>query len=548
MTALGLGGLLLTALVGLASPRGSAWLLGLFGLYWAVLGGLGWAEGVGAGAFYLLLLGLLALALSPYLPEYLEHHPEKARAYAFLVPLFVAALAGVSQVPPGYAFLFLWEGMALLGYFLIALEGAQALPGAQAFFLASRLSGIGLYLAFLGQGHLARDLVWLGLVLGFGVKAALFPFHGWLPRAHPVAISPVSALLSGAMTKLGLLGLYQAAFWFGPPPAWVGPLLLLLGLSGAVYALVRGLAEEDLKGALAYSSVENLGLMLAALGGFFLTGASLFKAAFFLHQLVHALFKALLFLGAGALEERRLSHLGGLWREAPALGALFLVGMGVAAGLPPGPLFLAEWALYLGLAQGPAWLPLGGGALALVGALALHYYVRLFGLAFLGVPRGPIAVRLGPGMGLALRLLAGFLFLVALAPEALLRPLGVALYPSGPLLLLFLALGYLLLRRLEALPSRVYGTWDCGYQPLTSRMQPNGLGFSQPVLHLFPFVRLREGERPSLEEPLEALFQGVGRLYGGLARGFQGLQSGSLHFYLLLQLLTLVLVLGVVLL
>lgn len=111
---------------------------------------------------------------------------------------------------------------------------------------------------------MGEDLLWLGLLLGFGVKAALFPFHGWLPRAHPVAISPVSALLSGAMTKLGLLGLYQSAYWFGPPPGWVGPVLLGLGLGGAVYALVRGLAEDDLKAALAYSSVENLGLMLAA--------------------------------------------------------------------------------------------------------------------------------------------------------------------------------------------------------------------------------------------------------------------------------------------
>lgn len=544
LAGLGLG---MASLLGLRAPRAGAYPLGLAGLALGLAGGVGWALGEGAGAFYLLLLGLLTLGVAPYLPEYLDHHALHGRAYALLVPLFLGAMAGVALVPPGYAFLFLWEGMALLGYALIALEGAKALPGAQAFFLASRLSGAGLYLAFLGQGHVGEDLLWLGLLLGFGVKAALFPFHGWLPRAHPVAISPVSALLSGAMTKLGLLGLYQSAYWFGPPPGWVGLVLLGLGLGGAVYALVRGLAEDDLKAALAYSSVENLGLMLAALGGYFLTGHPLFQAAFFLHQLAHALFKGLLFLGVGALEERRLSRLGGLWRQSPVLGALVLWGMGVAAGLPPGPLFLAEWSLYLGFIQEKSWLSLGAGALALVGALAVFYYVRLFGLAFLGFPRGPASWHLGPGMRLGLGVLSGLLLLLALGPGWALSPLGAGVYPNG-LLFLLLPVAYLLYRRLQGLPHRVYATWDCGYRPLSPRMQPTGLGFSQPLLRLFPFVRLREAERPGLEEPLENLFQGIGGFYARLSYRFQGLQSGSLHFYLLLQLLTLVLVLGGVLL
>nr|WP_267962827.1 proton-conducting transporter membrane subunit [Thermus hydrothermalis] len=437
--------------------------------------------------------------------------------------------------------------MALLGYLLIALEGPKAEAGARAFFLASRLGAAGLYLAFLGQGTLPREWLWAGLLLGFGVKAALFPLHPWLPLAHPVALSPVSALLSSAMTKLGLYGLYQAPFWFGPPPSWAGWALVVLGLSGGVYALVRGLGEEDVKGALAYSSVENLGLMQAALGAYFLTQTPLFLHAFFLHQLAHALFKGLLFLAAGALPERRLSRLGGLWRSEPVLGALVLLGMGVGAGLPPGPLFLAEWTLYRGFLGAPGLLPLAVGVLALVGALALYFYVRLFGLAFLGLPRARVEVHLGRGMRQGLGFLVVALLALAFFPGLALGPLRASFYLNGILLFLLVALAYPLYRHLLARPHRDYGTWDCGYGQLEPRMQPNGLGFAAPALGLFPFLRLWVGDKPLLEEPLANTYAGVGRSYARLARAFQGLQSGSIHLYLLLQLLTLVAVLWVVL-
>ncbi|MEZ0348412.1 MAG: proton-conducting transporter membrane subunit [Thermus sp.] len=541
--------LALASLLGLRNPGSLLYglALGVAGALSMVGGGLAWGHGGQASGFFLLLLGLLTLALALYLPAYLAHHPRAARAYALLVPLFIGVLAGVVVVLPGLPFLFLWEGMALLGYLLIGLEGPQAEAGARAFFLASRLGSAGLYLAFLGQVTLPRDWLWAGILLGFGVKAALFPFHPWLTLAHPVALSPVSALLSSAMTKLGLYGLYQAQLWFGPPPAWAAWTLVVLGLLGGVYALVRGLGEEDLKGALAYSSVENLGLMQATLGAYFLTQAPLFLYAFFLHQLSHALFKGLLFLAAGALPERRLSRLGGLWRLDPGLGALVLLGMAVGAGLPPGPLFLAEWSAYRGFLQAPGFLPLAVGVLALVGGLALYFYVRLFGLAFLGLARAQTTVHLGGGMRRGLGLLAVALLLLGLFPGFVLRPLGATFYPNGVLGLALLALAYPLYRWLKARPHRDYGTWDCGHAPLEPRMQPNGLGFAAPALYLFPFVRLRVGERPALEELLIEAYQGIGGGYARLARALQALQSGSIHLYLLLQLLALVAVLGVVL-
>ncbi|MER3490014.1 MAG: hypothetical protein C4328_08975 [Meiothermus sp.] len=526
--------------------------------------------------FYVALLGALYLGVGPYLREYLSHHePRRAGLETFLLPLFAAAMVGVLLSPPGYTFLFLWEGMALLGYLLIAREGPAALAGSRAFFLASRLSGAGLLLALI---LLARKeplvgglehLVWAGLVLGFGTKAALFPLHAWLPKAHPVAMSPLSALLSGGMVKLGLYGLYRAQGWAGPPPGWVGWLLVGLGLAGAVYALARGLAEEDYKGVLAYSSVENLNLLLAALGGYFLLASPFFWLAFFFHQAAHALFKGLLFLGSGALPAREISRLGGLHRLLPRTASWSFLAALAAAGLPPMAGFLFEWYLYQGFlaaSQGTGALPLlvlGVGVVALVGALAAVSYVRLFGLTFLGQPRSPQAGEareLGRFGQLGMGVLAGLLLCLSLFPQALLPAAAkehLRLYPVLPLSLALVALGGGLVYLLSRKPRRVYDTWDCGFNALTPQMQLGALGYSEQLLRLFPFVELKAHLfRQGLLDPprvrlevgdwLLALETRLALGYAALAHRVQRLQSGSLHLYLLLQFLALLFALGVV--
>jgi formate hydrogenlyase subunit 3/multisubunit Na+/H+ antiporter MnhD subunit len=537
--------------------------------------------------FYLALLGALYLGVGPYLREYLAHHePRRARLEVFLLPLFAASMVGVLLSSPGYAFLFLWEGMALLGYVLIALEGSAGLVGSRAFFLASRLSGAGLFWALI---LLARKealvgglehLVWAGLVLGFGTKAALFPLSTWLPKAHPVAMSPLSALFSGGMVKLGLYGLYRAQDWAGQPPQWVGWLLVGLGLAGAVYALVRGLAEEDYKGVLAYSSVENLNLLLAALGGYFLLKSPFFLLAFFFQQAAHALFKGLLFLGSGALPVRELSRLGGLHRLLPRTAAWGFLAALAAAGLPPLAGFLFEWYLYQAFLAAPkgtgahSLLVLGAGAVALVGVLAAAFYVRLYGLAFLGKPRSAQAEEaqeMGRFGQIGMGILGGLLLGLSLFPTVLLRPLEPPLYPVLPLFLALVGLGGGLVYLLNRKPQRAYDTWDCGFHPLTPEMQPHALGYSEQLLRLFPFIELKThfvregmldpprrtvpfgteqapytGVRLEVSDWFLALEHRLAQGYTALAHRVQRLQSGSLHLYLLLQFLTLLFVLGVV--
>lgn len=518
--------------------------LGGVGLLWS--GVSLWGEREAAGLFQL-LLALLTFALVSYLPAYLAHHANPL--YARLMPLFIAALAGVSLAPKGYPFLFLWEGITVLAYLLVALEGKEALGGSQSLFLASRLSSAALVLAFLRENHLSSDFLWGLLLLGFGTKGALFPLHLWLLRAHPVAISPVSALLSGAMTKLGLYGLYQSTLWFGPPPPWVGYVLLGLGFFGAVYALVRGLAEDDFKGVLAYSSVENLNLLLATLGGYFLWKIPLFLYAFFLHQVVHALFKGLLFLASGTLPSKSLSRLGGLFRKAPQLAWLVLLGVAVASGLPPFPGFFLEWYLAQGLLLAKTPLSVVGvGAVGLIAAMAAAFYIRLFGMSFLGLPRGEEKSSLEEkGLLTGLQTLALFLLLLTLAPGLVLLPQAAPFSPLYGLLplLVLMALGFIWLK---GRPHRAYGLWDCGFQPLTPQMQTSPLGFSTELLRLFPFATVNlGGSWPRIREPLLWLYKIPVQAYVAASKSLQNLQSGSLHLYLLLQFLALILVLGVVL-
>jgi hydrogenase-4 component B len=365
------------------------------------------------------------------------------------------------------AFLIAWELMSLVSFFLVVEDHHQP-ESRRAGFVYLTMTHVGgafLVAAFMGLATaagsldfgalrlaaprldpLVRDLVFLAALVGFGTKAGLIPLHVWLPRAHPAAPSYASALMSGVMLKIAVYGLLRVGWELGGPgPAWWGGLLLALGIISAVLGVLGAMAEHDLKRLLAYSSVENIGIVFVGAGtGLLLAGlgqpalAAFALAAGLLHALNHAAFKGLLFLGAGAVLQathtRNLESMGGLIHRMPWTAGAFLVGSAAIAGLPPLNGFTSEWMTFQALlllgGQGP--LPAIGGAmaaglLALTSGLALFCFVKAFGIAFLGVARAGHVAEASEAsrpMLLGMGVLAAACIGLGLLPSAILSLLG----------------------------------------------------------------------------------------------------------------------------
>jgi hydrogenase-4 component B len=361
-------------------------------------------------------------------------------------------------------------------------------------------------------------------LIGFGTKAGLVPLHAWLPRAHPVAPAHLSALMSGTMIKVALYGLIRVEFeWLGATPRWLGIALLAVGLGSALGGVVWALIQDDLKRLLAYSSIENVGIVALALGASLLfadadetTWAAIAFAAALLHVANHAAFKTLLFLGAGVFERAvgslDLDHLGGLLRRMPWAGGAFLIGSMAIAGLPPLNGFASEWLVLQSLLHVASHQPLGialAGAVALAGlaataALALLCFAKVVGLVLLGRPRrpacatasdAPLGMRSGmavlAAMCVALGLVPGLVLptLSGLAPDAhgdvLARHAGLVLpgtgsFPSLSIALTLTVLTTLLVglrgkRRAAPTPS-----WACG-QPVVAALEWTSAAFTKPL-------------------------------------------------------------------
>lgn len=514
------------------------------------------------GAFFLGLVGLVAIPCGIYGAAYSEAYEGRysLRLLGAMLNLFLLTMSLVPCAGNVLTFLLMWEGMSLTSYFLVLTEADEpdtVLAGG--WYLAMTHAGLALVLAaFLllasgaastafGDLHAAaralspaaRNAVFLLALLGFGSKAGIMPLHVWLPRAHPAAPSHVSALMSGVMIKLGVYGLLRVGLdLLGGGPAWWGALLIGLGALSAVIGVLYALMENDLKRLLAYSSVENIGLVFIGLGAGFLflslgvTGAALLAlAAALYHALNHAAFKGLLFLGAGsvlhATHTRDMNRLGGLIRGLPWTAACFLTGSLAIAGLPPLNGFVSEWLLFQSLLPGigstvPLVAPLmtlAVGVLALTGGLAAAGFVKAFGITFLAIPRSPAAehaqeapLSMRVGMGILAAMCAGLglaavLILPALAavlaasarvaPPAL--PLGSGLsllMPGGfarisPILV---AVGLALTVGSAWLGVRVFGnrrplriseTWGCGRVVQTPRMEYTSTAFAEPLRRVF---------------------------------------------------------------
>jgi formate hydrogenlyase subunit 3/multisubunit Na+/H+ antiporter MnhD subunit len=563
-------------------------------------------------AFFLVPIFALGAATAIYGAAYLQLEPGHAKPAAawFWFDLLLASMALVATARNGLLFLVAWEGMALSSFFLVVFHHERSeVPRAGWVYLVATHIGTAFLLllfAWLAQEAGSLDFArwsrpaagagWLFLLalIGFGSKAGFFPFHVWLPEAHPVAPSHVSALLSGVMVKLGLYGLLRMWVVLGPPdPGW-GLLLLAAGLASALFGALWVLGQRDLKRCLAYSTVENVGIVAIGLGlGVVLLQsdsaplATLAVAGGLLHIWNHALFKSLLFLSSGSLARVAstldLELLGGLLRRMPWTGLGLLVGGAAACALPPFNGFVGELLIYLsafrivaaGSPSTPAALAAIAG-LAFVGALAAAGFVRLLGIALLGEPRSQDAscareipqpamrgvlialcaacLALGLGGAGALAAIARPVAQLTASGNDSLEPLqGAAelLWSVGAVGGLALAGAWVLLglrRRLlpKPVPAEV-GTWDCGYAAPGPRMQYTASSFAEPLTRLFGAVlNLRESEQRSFGVfPLPASFSSrsadlAERVYAGIFAGIAGLSllvkrldTGNAQLYVL---------------
>ena len=573
-------------------------------------------------AFFLLLLGSASAGISVFSAGYFRVGEGASPGLVSLqYHAFLAAMALVLVADDAYAFMVAWETMALASFFLVTTD--HRIPEIRRagflYLLIAHIGAIAILLCF-GVLHggaytfdsmrvAARSGTWSSIafllaLFGFGAKAGLLPLHVWLPEAHPAAPSPVSALMSGVMLKTAIYGLLRVSFdllniqlW------WWGVLLLVLGLLTALFGVIFATVQTDMKRLLAYSSIENIGIIAAGIGLTILFKAygqallaAIALAATLYHALNHAFFKSLLFLATGsvlhATKERSLGKLGGLIHRMPWVAWLALIGALAMAGLPPLNGFVSEWLLLQAFLFTPSLpqsfvnmlVPLAAAALVLAAALAAYVVVKFYGVVFLGRPREPNLVYAhDPGwferVGLAW-LALGCVVLGVLPVQMiglldavnatligstigraggnwwLLAPVNPDRSSYSPIIVLSavviaVLVTMLVVHRLYHGRLRRGPPWDCGFPLQTPRMQDTAEGFGQPIRQVFePFFRIER----TLPSPFDAnpryrviaddhfwhwLYLPIARAADAVARLVGLIQQGKIAVYLTYSFVTL---------
>lgn len=513
-------------------------------------------------AFFIFVISLIALFASIYALGYVKHYYKKYNigVLGFFYNTFLAGMVMVVSAHNALFFLVVWEIMSLASYFLVIYENKEKenVQAGSLYFIMTHVGTAFITLAFLllylatgsldfgviketigTSSPLIINTVFVLALIGFGTKAGIIPFHIWLPDAHPAAPSHVSALMSGVMIKTGIYMFIRMFMDILPDaPLWWGVVILILGAISSLLGVLYALTEYDIKRLLAYSSIENIGIILLGLGGSLvfwsldmkpLAVLSLVAALF--HTLNHAIFKALLFLGAGSVisqtHTRNMEEYGGLIKYMPQTALFFLAGSMAISALPPLNGFFSEWMTFQSLFSGimassisVRWVfLLAAGSLAFTGGLAAMCFVRAFGITFLARPRSEhvrharesgFALRIGMAVLAALTLIIGFtagsitntvsgvvsglsafnsyepsffsnLYAVGLLSgfASISMPLILASF-IVTIALTFFAV-FLVSRNRK---TKIGRTWDCG-TTLGPRMEITGTGFSHSIVTIF---------------------------------------------------------------
>jgi formate hydrogenlyase subunit 3/multisubunit Na+/H+ antiporter MnhD subunit len=575
-------------------------------------------------AFFMVLLGGAAFGVTVYASGYFRNMAAGSLALlALWYHLFLAGMVTVLLADDAYAFMVAWEVMALSSYFLVTTD--HKIPDIRRagflYLLIAHVGAVSLLLTFgvLQGGHgdytfntmrLAEmtpfwsSAVFLLALFGFGAKAGLVPMHVWLPEAHPAAPSPVSALMSGVMLKTAIYGLLRVTFdLLNVQIGWWGTLALALGLVTALYGVIFAAVQSDMKRLLAWSSIENIGVILAAFGLtliFHTDGkgalAALTMTALLYHAINHAFFKGLLFVGTGsvlhATGERRMGHLGGLIRYMPWTAWLTLIGALAIAGLPPLNGFVSEWLLLQAFLFTPGLtqpyldmvIPVAAATVALAAALAAYVMVKFYGVVFLGQPRDPALNQAHEASWperLGMLWLAGACVLLGLFPSHVIRwlepvvlmltgqqlpgdsnwllltPISAERASYAPLIFLVvvavvLMLTILWVRRVYHGRVRRADPWDCGYPEQDARMQDSAEGFGQPIRQIFEVFMRVERETPdpfdrkphyrgdSRDKLWLLIYQPIANLAAWLSMQAGRLQHGRIQWYLIYSFVTLI--------
>jgi hydrogenase-4 component B len=576
-------------------------------------------------AFFLLLICGVALPVILYARSYLSRHYDDVKSQWIwaLSSLFLLSMVLVVTSASAFSFLIGWELMTLLSAALILLDGtskerlhnlfiylvmmhAGAAAVAASFFAFLPVSH-DLYFSSIRASSLlltpgTRTAIFLLAFVGFGTKAGIIPFHLWLPKAHPIAPTPVSALMSGLMLKTAVYGFVRFSFDFlGGVPGWAGYLVLIAGAVSGLLGVLYAIAEHDLKRLLAYHSVENIGIIYMGLGAAMIfqanhvpawAGVALVAALF--HTLNHALFKSLLFLGAGAIADAThtldIDELGGLLNRLPATGITFLIGCLSIVGLPLFNGFVSELLVFqsflagstLKALSGQIVLPLMAGVLALTGGLAAACFAKVYGVAFLGRARSSAAktareVPFDMVSGMSLLAVACIGLGIFPAPAiGLLNTLVQTLIPAASLptelfgfqrFLVPTAVAVFaitLVTMIATARRRVAAPWACGLPGLTTRMQYTSTAFSKPIRAVFSVVykpdrklEILPADRPYFPTSISyrsvrttsferSLYRPMVDVIVALSTQLRRLQTGNIQLYLLYIFLTLVALLAVV--
>jgi len=524
-------------------------------------------------SFFLVVVNLGGAAASLYGLGYGHHDPAPHRVLPFF-PAFLVGMNLVVLADDAFSYLLCWEFMSLASWALVVAHHRE--PGnAKAGYVYLVMASFGTLALLLAFGLLAGPagdygfaairaaqhtpyaaaLVLILMLLGAGSKAGLVPLHVWLPLAHPAAPSHVSALMSGVMTKVAIYGFIRVVFDLLGPPTWSASVIVLfLGGITAVTGILYAAMEKDLKRLLAYSTIENVGIVFVSLGlalafqanGLKLAAALAFTAALF-HVLNHSFFKSLLFFGAGAVltstGERDMDKLGGLIHRMPLTSFVFLVGCVAISALPPFNGFVSEWLIFQAVLQSPElpqWalkiiVPAVGALLALAAALAAACFVKAFGVTFLGRPRSPAAENAEEVDRYSLSamfILAAFCLLAGILPGLVidaLSPITLAILDSrmpiqdnepwlsivpiaasrssynGLLVLVFITLSassaILVIHSFASRALRRAPAWGCGFSEPTPAAQYSGVSFAQPIRRVFGTLMFHARDHVDMPTP-----------------------------------------------